>query len=69
MATDITHTLWKLELNVHSAKVTTSPDGRAVDLFVVTDNRNELPQEARVEEIRSRIREELDDPGAECSAE
>jgi len=65
---DLTHTLWKLELNVHSATVTTSPDGRAVDEFIVTDNRNELPNESRIMEIRERIREELQDAMAECEA-
>lgn len=34
---DVTHILSDLELIIHRVKVSTTPDGRVVDLFFITD--------------------------------
>ena len=44
---DVTLALWELQLTVHRAHITTSPSGKAVDLFYVTDDLHELPNPAR----------------------
>ena len=48
---DVTQELWACELTVHRAHISTSPADTAVDLFYVTDERDELPAEARVADI------------------
>ena len=48
---DVTQELWASELTVHRAHISTSPADTAVDLFYVTDERDELPAEARVADI------------------
>ena len=48
---DVTQELWASELTVHRAHISTSPADTAVDLFYVTDERAELPAEARVAQI------------------
>jgi len=48
---DVTQELWASELTVRRAHISTSPADTAVDLFYVTDERDELPAEARVAEI------------------
>ena len=52
---DVTQELWACELTVHRAHISTSPADTAVDLFYVTDERNELPAEARVAEISRNV--------------
>ena len=37
--TDITEVLSELELIIHKVKISTTPDGRVVDLFFITDTR------------------------------
>lgn len=44
---DVTQELWACELTVHRAHISTSPADTAVDLFYVTDERNELPAAGR----------------------
>lgn len=36
---DVTEVLCELELTIHRVKVSTTPDGRVMDLFFVTDTR------------------------------
>ena len=55
---DVTQELWACELTVHRAHISTSPADTAVDLFYVTDERNELPAEARVAEISRNVQRE-----------
>ena len=52
---DVTQELWASELTVHRAHISTSPADTAVDLFYVTDERNELPAETRVAEISRNV--------------
>ena len=35
---DVTHVLCELELSIERVKVTTTPDGKVLDLFFITDN-------------------------------
>lgn len=56
---DMTQTLWELELTIQKVNVSTSPDGKAIDFFFVTDNRNELPAKHRMEHLCEKIREVL----------
>ena len=37
--TDVTEVLSELELIIHKVKVSTTPDGKVVDLFFITDTR------------------------------
>jgi len=39
MVVEVTKVLSELELTIQKVKVTTTPDGRVLDLFFVTDNR------------------------------
>mmetsp|Transcript_29372 Transcript_29372/g.47180 ORF Transcript_29372/g.47180 Transcript_29372/m.47180 type:complete len:343 (+) Transcript_29372:400-1428(+) len=52
---DVTQELWACELTVHRAHISTSPANSAVDLFYITDDRNELPSEVRVAEISRNV--------------
>ncbi|CAK9249784.1 unnamed protein product [Sphagnum jensenii] len=58
--------LWEMELTIHKVKVSTSPDDKAVNLFFVTDNRNELFWKKRVEEVCDQVRELLGDTCSRC---
>eukprot|EP00270_Netrium_digitus_P008340 TRINITY_DN2489_c0_g1_i2.p1 TRINITY_DN2489_c0_g1~~TRINITY_DN2489_c0_g1_i2.p1 ORF type:complete len:426 (-),score=28.51 TRINITY_DN2489_c0_g1_i2:218-1495(-) len=59
---DVTQTLWDMELTIQKVNVSTSPDGKAIDLFFLTDNRNELPAKSRKEQICHKL-ETLLSPG------
>eukprot|EP00271_Cylindrocystis_brebissonii_P006593 TRINITY_DN19366_c0_g1_i1.p1 TRINITY_DN19366_c0_g1~~TRINITY_DN19366_c0_g1_i1.p1 ORF type:complete len:436 (+),score=107.14 TRINITY_DN19366_c0_g1_i1:379-1686(+) len=59
---DVTQLLWEVELTIQKVNVSTSPDGKAIDLFFVTDNRDELPAKHRIEDICDHVREALGDP-------
>lgn len=39
VVTDVTEVLCDLELTIHKVKVSTTPDGKVMDLFFITDNR------------------------------
>tara|TARA_B110000977_G_scaffold179657_1_gene238430 strand:+ start:6405 stop:7619 length:1215 start_codon:yes stop_codon:yes gene_type:complete len=52
---DVTQELWASELTVHRAHISTSPADTAVDLFYVTDEKNELPNQERVDEISKAV--------------
>jgi glycine cleavage system regulatory protein len=61
---DVAQKLWEMELTIHKVKVSTTPDEKAIDLFFVTDNRNQLPWKARAEEVTKQLKEFL---GESCS--
>lgn len=56
---DVTEVLCKLELNVKKVKVSTTPDGRVMDLFFITDTREQLHTDDRQEETSKAIRDIL----------
>ncbi|GAQ77935.1 hypothetical protein KFL_000050700 [Klebsormidium nitens] len=58
---DVTQLLWENELTVHKVNICTSPDNSAVDLFYITDNRNELPKKRRRLDVLQCIRDPLGD--------
>ncbi|KAK8946064.1 hypothetical protein KSP40_PGU006090 [Platanthera guangdongensis] len=41
-ATDVTRVLCELELTIRRVKVSTTPDGRVMDLFFITDSRSHV---------------------------
>ncbi|KAL6864663.1 hypothetical protein ACP4OV_015814 [Aristida adscensionis] len=52
---DVTHILSDLELIIHRLKVSTTPDGRVVDLFFITDGMELLHTKERQEETCSTL--------------
>ena len=64
---DVSTALWERELTVHRAHVSTSPSNQAVDLFYVSDRRNELPSTERFQEIQAHARARLGDAQASFS--
>ncbi|AQK95496.1 ACT domain-containing protein ACR9 [Zea mays] len=52
---DVTHILSDLELIIHRVKVSTTPDGRVVDLFFITDGMELLHRKERQEETCSAL--------------
>ncbi|XP_057534894.1 ACT domain-containing protein ACR10 [Amaranthus tricolor] len=58
---DITEVLCELELNIQRVKVSTTPDGRVLDLFFVTDTRELLHTKKRQEDTKDHLRETLGD--------
>jgi hypothetical protein len=64
--TGVAKKLWEMELTIHKVKVSTSPDDKAVNLFFVTDNRNQLLWKKRVSEVCDQVRELLGDTCSRC---
>eukprot|EP00246_Nothoceros_aenigmaticus_P013013 TRINITY_DN4270_c0_g1_i2.p1 TRINITY_DN4270_c0_g1~~TRINITY_DN4270_c0_g1_i2.p1 ORF type:complete len:457 (-),score=70.54 TRINITY_DN4270_c0_g1_i2:132-1502(-) len=58
---DVAQALWELELTIHRVKVSTSPDGKAIDLFFVTDDKDKLPAKDRATEVCEHLRRSLKD--------
>ncbi|KAJ8491609.1 hypothetical protein OPV22_013330 [Ensete ventricosum] len=52
---DVTQVLCELELLIHWVKVSTTPDGRVVDLFFITDGMELLHTKARQDETCERL--------------
>lgn len=42
MVTDVTEVLCELELTIMKVKVSTTPDGKVMDLFFITDTRLDI---------------------------
>lgn len=42
MVTDVTEVLCELELTIQKVKVSTTPDGKVMDLFFITDTRLDM---------------------------
>eukprot|EP00249_Psilotum_nudum_P013587 c24410_g1_i4 orf=284-1642(+) len=64
---DIAQTLWELEVVIHRGKLATTPEGKAVGLFYVTDIRNMLQNEKRKEDICSQITTALGVSSSSCT--
>lgn len=56
---DVTRVLSELELLIHRVKVSTTPDGRVVDLFFITDELEQLHTKKRQEETCEKITDTL----------
>ncbi|CAH8387086.1 unnamed protein product [Eruca vesicaria subsp. sativa] len=63
---DVTQVLTELELSIQSVKVTTTPDGRVLDLFFITDNLDLLNTKKRQEETLEKFRSVLGESCLSC---
>ncbi|KAK7285003.1 hypothetical protein RJT34_19758 [Clitoria ternatea] len=59
---DVTEVLCELELTIKKVKVSTTPDGKVVDLFFITDTRELLRTKKRVDETIEQLTAVLGDP-------
>ncbi|KAJ6830618.1 ACT domain-containing protein ACR10 isoform X1 [Iris pallida] len=66
---DVTQVLCELELTIRRVKVSTTPDGRVVDLFFITDTRELLHTKKRKEETCEQLRGVLGDSMTSCDIE
>ncbi|XP_020115210.1 ACT domain-containing protein ACR10 [Ananas comosus] len=74
---DVTQVLCELELTIRRVKVSTTPDGRVLDLFFITDTREQLHMKSQREEACNQLRTvlggsmmscEIEEAGADMSA-
>ncbi|XP_074267850.1 ACT domain-containing protein ACR9-like [Silene latifolia] len=63
---DVTQVLSELELTIERVKVTTTPDGRVLDLFFITDNLNLLHTKQRHGETYEQLRSVLGESCISC---
>ncbi|MED6181834.1 hypothetical protein PIB30_023044 [Stylosanthes scabra] len=63
---DVTKVLSELELSIQKVKVTTTPDGRVLDLFFITDNMELLHTRKRQDETCERLNDVLHDSCVSC---
>ncbi|KAG1362608.1 ACT domain-containing protein ACR10 [Cocos nucifera] len=66
---DVTQVLCELELTIRKVKVSTTPDGRVMDLFFITDTRELLHTKRRKEEACDLLRAVLGDSMTKCDIE
>ncbi|KAK9127531.1 hypothetical protein Syun_016328 [Stephania yunnanensis] len=66
---DVTEVLCELELTIKRVKVSTTPDGKVMDLFFVTDTRELLHTAQRKDDICDRLRSVLGDVMLSCEIE
>ncbi|CAD5320578.1 unnamed protein product [Arabidopsis thaliana] len=60
-AFDVTEVLYKLEINIEKVKISTTPDGKVMDLFFVTDTRELLGTVKRRNEVYEYLRDAIGD--------
>ncbi|KAG1339196.1 ACT domain-containing protein ACR9 [Cocos nucifera] len=63
---DVTHVLCELELLLHRVKVSTTPDGRVMDLFFITDGMELLHTKKRQDEMCERLNAVLGESCISC---
>ncbi|KAK9123177.1 hypothetical protein Sjap_012779 [Stephania japonica] len=63
---DVTNVLCELELSIQRVKVTTTPDGRVMDLFFITDNLSLLHTKSRQNDTCGRLNAVLGDACISC---
>ncbi|KAF5747862.1 hypothetical protein HS088_TW05G00591 [Tripterygium wilfordii] len=66
---DVTEVLCELELTIKKVKVSTTPDGRVMDLFFVTDTREILDTNKGQEDTREHIKAVMKDAMISCEIE
>uniref|UniRef100_A0A6N2M0H4 ACT domain-containing protein ACR n=1 Tax=Salix viminalis TaxID=40686 RepID=A0A6N2M0H4_SALVM len=66
---NVTEVLWELELTIKRVKVSTAPDGRVLDLFFITDNRELLHKKMRQEETIHHLKNVLGKALISCEIE
>ncbi|KAK6271959.1 hypothetical protein POUND7_009042 [Theobroma cacao] len=65
-ALDVTQVLCELELTIQKVKVTTTPDGRVLDLFFVTDNMELLHTKERQDDTYKQLNAVLGESCISC---
>ncbi|KAG2309207.1 hypothetical protein Bca52824_028955 [Brassica carinata] len=58
---DVTEVLYKLEISIEKVKISTTPDGKVMDLFFVTDTRELLGTEKRRDEVYEYLKDAIGD--------
>ncbi|KFK36561.1 hypothetical protein AALP_AA4G139300 [Arabis alpina] len=58
---DVTEVLYKLEISIEKVKISTTPDGKVMDLFFVTDTRELLGTGKRRDEVYEYLRDAIGD--------
>ncbi|XP_025013171.1 ACT domain-containing protein ACR10 isoform X2 [Ricinus communis] len=66
---NVTEVLCELELTIRKVKVSTTPDGRVMDLFFVTDTRELLHTNKRKEETYGQLKSVIGDGMISCDIE
>ncbi|KAG1361345.1 ACT domain-containing protein ACR10 [Cocos nucifera] len=66
---DVTQVLCELELTIRRVKVSTTPDGRVMDLFFITDTRELLHMKSRKDETCAQLKAVLGDSMTSCDIE
>ncbi|KAK8936396.1 hypothetical protein KSP39_PZI013028 [Platanthera zijinensis] len=66
---DVTQVLCEMELTILKVKVSTTPDGRVIDLFFITDTRELLHTRKRKEETKDHLKSILGDSMTSCEIE
>ncbi|XP_044486269.1 ACT domain-containing protein ACR10-like [Mangifera indica] len=66
---DVTRVLCELELTIKKVKVSTTPDGRVIDLFFVTDTRELLHTRKRQEDTHEHLKVIMGDDMISCDIE
>ncbi|XP_072985528.1 ACT domain-containing protein ACR10-like [Typha latifolia] len=66
---DVTQVLCELELTIRRVKVSTTPDGRVMDLFFITDTRELLHTRRRKDETCEQLRSVLGECMTNCDIE
>ncbi|XP_008779027.2 ACT domain-containing protein ACR10-like isoform X2 [Phoenix dactylifera] len=66
---DVTQVLCELELTIRRVKVSTTPDGKVMDLFFITDTRELLHTKSRRDETCAQLKAVLGDFMTSCDIE
>jgi len=63
---DVSQVLWELELAIRKVKVSTTPEGKVIDLFFITDNRDLLHTTKRQEDVCDRLKSVIGESSTNC---
>lgn len=63
---DVSQVLWDLELAVQKVKVSTTPDGKVMDLFFIIDNRDLLHTTKRQEDVCDNLKSVIGESSTHC---
>ncbi|KAE9465492.1 hypothetical protein C3L33_02614, partial [Rhododendron williamsianum] len=66
---DVTVVLCELELTIKRVKVSTTPDGRVMDLFFITDTREQMHTKKRQDDTHDYLQDVLGDAMLSCEIE
>ncbi|KAK4432477.1 ACT domain-containing protein ACR10 [Sesamum alatum] len=66
---DVTEVLCELELTIKTVKVSTTPDGKVMDLFYIIDTRELMHTKRRKDDVYDRLKAVLGDETSSCDIE